>query len=93
VQFSNGAPAKQGVTILGELPRELGFKIVGYVLMPEHFQALIWPSEEANPSQMMQKLEDGTALFILTADGRSAVRVRGQRYPHKGRIHPDKKNV
>jgi len=55
----------QWVATLGELRRELGFKIVGYVLMPEHFHALLWPSTEANPSQIMQKLEDRTALFIL----------------------------
>ncbi|MGO8733335.1 MAG: transposase [Terriglobia bacterium] len=46
----------QWVATLGELRRELGFKIVGYVLMPEHFHALLWPSAEANPSQIMQKL-------------------------------------
>ncbi len=53
------------VVTLGELRRELGFKIVGYVLMPEHFHALIWPAREADPSQIMQKLEDRTALFVL----------------------------
>ena len=56
---------KQWVVTLGELRRELGFQIIGYVLMPEHFHALIWPTAEANPSQIMQKLEDRTALFIL----------------------------
>ena len=29
------------VVALGELRRELGFKIVGFVFMPEHFHALI----------------------------------------------------
>jgi hypothetical protein len=42
--------------------------------MPEHFHALIWPAAEprtrwywaeANPSEIMQKLEDRTALFML----------------------------
>jgi putative transposase len=55
----------QWVLALGDLRRELAFKIIGYVLMPEHFHALIWPTERANPSQIMQKLEDRTALFIL----------------------------
>jgi REP element-mobilizing transposase RayT len=55
----------QWVVTLGDLRRELGFKIIGYVLMPEHFHALIWPTGQANPSQIMQKLEDRTALFIL----------------------------
>jgi len=53
------------VATLGELRCELGFKIVGYVLMPEHFHALLWPRAEANPSQILQKLADRTALFIL----------------------------
>ena len=53
------------VQALGELRRELGFKIAGYVLMPEHFHLLIWPSVAANPSQILQKLEGRTALLIL----------------------------
>jgi REP element-mobilizing transposase RayT len=32
---------------------------------PEHFHALIWPTAQANPSQIVQKLEDRTALLIL----------------------------
>jgi REP element-mobilizing transposase RayT len=55
----------QWVVTLGNLRRELGFKIVGYVFMPEHFHALIWPTAGASPSAIMQKLEDRTALFIL----------------------------
>jgi hypothetical protein len=33
--------------------------------MPEHFQLLIWPSADSNPSEILQKLEDRTTLFIL----------------------------
>ena len=44
---------------------ELLFRIIGYVLMPEHFHILLWPSELANPSEIMQKLEDRSAKFIL----------------------------
>ena len=43
----------------------MGFKPVGYVLMAEHYHALVWPTPEANPSQIMQELEDRTAVFIL----------------------------
>jgi REP-associated tyrosine transposase len=53
------------VAALAELRSELGFRILGYVLMPEHFHLLIWPSAEANPSQIMQKLKGRTARFIL----------------------------
>jgi len=35
--------------------------------MPEHWRLLIWPSQLADPSQLMQKLADRTANFILTA--------------------------
>jgi REP element-mobilizing transposase RayT len=33
------------VATLTGLRAELSFKVIGYVLMPEHFHALIWPSE------------------------------------------------
>ena len=56
---------RQFITTLAELRAELGFRIVGYVLMPEHCHLLIWPSELANPSQIMQKLRERTANFIL----------------------------
>ncbi len=56
---------RQWVQTLDELRSEFGFKIIGYVLMPEHFHLLIWPSTDLNPSQILQKLEDRTALFIL----------------------------
>ncbi len=56
---------RQFVRRLDELRTELGLKIIGYVLMPEHFHILIWPSADPKPSQIVQKLEDRTALFIL----------------------------
>src|SRR5579859_560592 len=56
---------RRWVQTLDELRRELNFKIIGYVLMPEHFHILIWTSADPNPSQILQKLEDRTALFIL----------------------------
>ncbi len=58
---------RQFVATLAELRQELGFRIPGYVLMPEHFHLLLRPSETANPSQIMQKLEGRTARFILKA--------------------------
>jgi len=53
------------VQTLGDLRAELGFKIFAYVLMPEHCHLLIWPAPTANPSQIMQKLSERTANFIL----------------------------
>ena len=63
--FDSERFGKQWVMTFAELRQELSFRIVGYVLMPEHFHALIGPMPEANPSQIMQKVEDRTALFIL----------------------------
>ena len=53
------------MTTWQDLRQELSVRIIGYVLMPEHFHILLWPSELANPSQIMQKVEGGTAKFIL----------------------------
>jgi putative transposase len=53
------------VQTVDDLRTELGFKIFAYVLMPEHYHLLIWPSLAANPSQITQKLSERTANFIL----------------------------
>jgi len=50
---------------LDDLREELGFRIFGYVVMPEHCHLLIWPGELADPSRLMQKLSERTANFIL----------------------------
>ena len=52
------------VKTLGELRSRLNFRILGYVLMPEHFHLLIWPSS-ANPSRIVQSLKERSALFII----------------------------
>jgi hypothetical protein len=41
---------------LSMLRTELDFRILGYVLVPEHCHLLIWPGPPANPAQVMQKL-------------------------------------
>jgi len=53
------------VDILRQLRLELQFKLVGYVLMPEHLHMLIWPSPVADPSRILQCLKERTALFVL----------------------------
>ena len=53
------------VQTLQQLRARLDFKILGYVLMPEHFHLLIWPSQRADPSQIIQSLKERTAIFIL----------------------------
>jgi REP element-mobilizing transposase RayT len=63
--FDSERLRKQWGATFGELRQQLSFRIVGYVPMPEHFHALIGPTPEVNPSRIMQKLEDRTALSIL----------------------------
>jgi len=53
------------IETLGDLRSSLDFKILGCVLMPEHFHLLIWPGERANPSQIIQSLKERTAIFIV----------------------------
>jgi REP element-mobilizing transposase RayT len=40
------------ITVLGGLRAELGFRIVGHVLMPEHFHLLIWPGSRQSRRPM-----------------------------------------
>ena len=43
---------REFVATLAELRAELGFRLLGHVLMPEHFRLLIWPSDGADPSTL-----------------------------------------
>ena len=63
--FDSERLREQWVTTFAELRQQLSFRIVGYVLMAEHFHALIGPTPEVNPSQIMQKLQHRAAFFIL----------------------------
>ncbi|MDE3179914.1 MAG: transposase, partial [Acidobacteriota bacterium] len=62
------------VRTLGDLRAELDFRIVGYVLMPEHCHLLIWPAETATLSQIMQKLSERTANFVIRHLSRNRTR-------------------
>jgi len=53
------------VQTLHQLRARLDFKILGYVLMPEHFHLLIWPGERADSSRIIQSLKERTAIFIV----------------------------
>ncbi|MEE8256340.1 MAG: transposase [Acidobacteriota bacterium] len=63
--FDSDRFRKNFISTLKRLRTRWGFKIVGYVLMPEHFHLFIQPSEEADPSRIMQSLKEGTAKFIV----------------------------
>jgi len=53
------------IQTLAQLRTELGFHLLGYVLMPEHFHLLIWPQQQANPSRIIASLKQRTATYIL----------------------------
>ena len=63
--FNSERFKREFVATLAELRAELGFRLLGYVLMPEHFHLLVWPSDRADPSQIMQRLKGRTARLIL----------------------------
>ncbi|HEV2177961.1 MAG TPA: transposase [Terriglobia bacterium] len=50
---------------LGQVRDSLGFRLLGYVVMPEHFHLLLWPAPEADPSRILQSLKVRTAMAIL----------------------------
>jgi len=53
--FDSDRFKRKFITSLADLRAELGFRIIGYVLMPEHCHLLLWPSESANPSSIVQR--------------------------------------
>ncbi|MGA2607674.1 MAG: hypothetical protein ABSH01_09480 [Terriglobia bacterium] len=72
--FDSERFGKQWAMTFAELRQESSFRIVGYVPMAEHFHAPIgprpeprtrWYWAEVSPSEIMQKLEDRTAFFIV----------------------------
>ena len=63
--FDSDRFKRKFITALADLRVQLSFRIIGYVLMPEHCHLLLWPSESANPSEIMQQLEERVAKFIL----------------------------
>ncbi len=53
------------VRTLDELRTQQDFRLLGWVLMPEHLHVLLWPCERANPSAIVQSLKERTAKFAL----------------------------
>jgi putative transposase len=56
-----------------ESRRRLGFAFCGYVLMPDHWHALLWPSHPLTVSRAVQDIKDVSARRIN--------RLRGRRGP------------
>jgi REP element-mobilizing transposase RayT len=46
------------VEVLGQLRIEMGFLLIGWVLMPDHFHLLVKPEPAASTSRFMQEPTD-----------------------------------
>lgn len=53
------------VSTLAGIRKELGFLLIGWVLMPEHFHLLIKPEPADTTSTIMKRLKEDTATRIL----------------------------
>ena len=52
--------------VLRALRQEMGFRLLGWVLMPDHFHLLLRPEPAEMTSLILQELKKQTALRILT---------------------------
>jgi len=50
---------------LNQLRHKFEFRLLGYVVMLEHFHLLIWPSPAGNPSRIVGSLKQRTASYIV----------------------------
>ena len=55
--LGSGRARNEFVRVLGEVRREYDFKLVGYVVMPEHVHLLISEPLRANPSMVIKMLK------------------------------------
>jgi putative transposase len=53
------------IEVLGRLRHEMGFLLIGWVLMPEHYHLLFRPQPAESTSKIMQELNKQTAQVIL----------------------------
>jgi putative transposase len=62
----------QFVKILDEVRRRHGFRVVGYVVMPEHVHLLLSEPIKKNPSKILQVLKQKVARVLLKRRSRTA---------------------
>ena len=53
------------VRALGQTRDAVRLKLIGYVLMPEHFHILFWSDSQPTPSDIIRSLKVRTAMEIL----------------------------
>jgi putative transposase len=56
---------KRFIETLDQLRNEFDFRLVGYVVMPDHFHILVWPSKDHNPTNIVGSLKQRTARYII----------------------------
>ncbi len=58
------------VAVLGEVRRRYEFRLVGFVVMPEHVHLLISEPGKGNPSKVVQALKQTVSRRLRTKSGR-----------------------
>jgi putative transposase len=56
---------REFVAGLQEVRSEFGFRMLGWVLMPDHFHLLIWPETAPSTSNIVKQLKQRTGARIL----------------------------
>lgn|SRR5487761_179374 len=56
---------REFAAVLQSVRSEFNFRLLGWVLMPDHFHLLIWPEAAPSPSKIVQQLKQRTAVRIL----------------------------
>jgi putative transposase len=63
--FNTARSRDRFLTVLEQTRQRYRFVVVGYVVMPEHIHLLLTEPEVANPSTVMQVLNQRTARALL----------------------------
>lgn len=76
------SPAARDVflTVLEEARISIGFRVLGYVVMPEHFHLLISEPRSGNPGTILQIVKQRSARQIRQLPGNNADRVWERRF-------------
>jgi putative transposase len=56
---------KRFIETLDQPRSEFDFRLIGYVVMPDHFHLLIWPGKDHNPSRILGSLKQRTARYVI----------------------------
>jgi putative transposase len=63
--FSSPRFRREFARVLAQVRAEFKFRLLGWVLMPEHFHLLVWPQPAESTSRIVQQLKQRTAANIL----------------------------